>query len=103
MTDAWEPEVDDIAAMRRENGGRDMRAFMRQQIADGRARRTEQPTKPVAPQVPGHRPGAWPPGTRPPDPPPPVGTPAEWQQAVDDYREYLRREVLNADDPEETR
>lgn len=69
MTADWEPEIDDIKAMRAENGGADLRAFMRQQIAAGKARRTP-PPKPAAPKPPGHRPGAWPTGSSPPGPPP---------------------------------
>lgn len=85
MTGDWEPGVDDIAAMRRENGGRDMRAFLRQQIAEGQARRgSPKPAEPSRP--PGHRPGAWPVGTSPPSPRPQVATDAQWAQAVDDYR-----------------
>lgn len=87
MTDAWEPEVDDIAAMRRESGGRDMREFMRQQIAAGKARR-EEPAKPAARRPPGHRPGAWPTGTSPPSPHPPQ-PPGAWEDAVVRYRAGL--------------
>lgn len=53
---------DDVKAMRKQG---DFRAFMRQQIADGKAR--NQPAKPApAPPRPGHTPGAWPTGSRPP-------------------------------------
>ncbi|MFE0845321.1 hypothetical protein [Streptomyces rochei] len=87
MTADWEPEVDDIKAMRREHGGADLRAFMRQQIATGKARR-EEPAKPAAaPRPPGHRPGAWPAGTSPPGPPPEWSLPkAAWDAAIRHYR-----------------
>lgn len=53
---------DDVKAMRRQG---DFRSFMRQQIADGKAR--NQPAKPAPPPLrPGHTPGAWPTGSRPP-------------------------------------
>lgn len=87
MTAAWEPEVDDIKAMRAEGGGRDLRAFMRAQIDIGRARRTD-PVKPAAvPRPPGHRPGAWPTGSSPPGRPPEWDLPpAVWDAAVRHYR-----------------
>jgi hypothetical protein len=72
VSESFEPEVDDIKAMRRENGGADLRAFMRAQIASGKARR-EPPPKAVPPKPPGHRPGAWPTGSSPP------GPPRDWQ------------------------
>ncbi|MFG3136067.1 hypothetical protein ACGFZA_07570 [Streptomyces sp. NPDC048211] len=82
MTDL-DPE--DTAAMRRENGGRDFRLFLRQQIANGQARRVAPPAvKPPPP--PGHQHGAWPAGARPPDPPPRRHTEADWQYALDRYR-----------------
>ncbi|WP_405461537.1 hypothetical protein OG786_29130 [Streptomyces sp. NBC_00101] len=82
MTDL-SPE--DTAAMRSENGGKDFRLFLRQQIADGQARKTQQPTvKP--PKPPGFRPGHWPAGTRPPDRRPVRHTAADWQRELDRYR-----------------
>ncbi|MFF4403665.1 hypothetical protein [Streptomyces sp. NPDC001404] len=97
MTADWEPETDDIKAMRSENGGSDLRAFLRTQIATGRARRTPPPAS--APRLPaGRRPGAWPPGTRPPGPAPSTGTHAQWQQALHDYREHLRHRMARDDD-----
>ena len=33
MTADWEPDIEDVKAMRAEGGGADLRAFMRQQIA----------------------------------------------------------------------
>jgi hypothetical protein len=82
----WEPEIEDVAAMRAENGGSDLRAFMRAQIAAGRSRRESAP-KPAAVKPPGHRPGAWPTGSSPPGPPPERQIPAHvWEAAVRHYR-----------------
>lgn len=80
MTDI-EPE--DIAAVRREDGG--LRALMRAQIAIGQARRT-QPLKTVVPRPPGHRPGVWPSGTSPPGPLP-SQPPGAWAAALDRHRD----------------
>jgi hypothetical protein len=81
----WEPEIEDIAAMRREGGG-DLRAFMRSRIAAGQARR-EPAAKAEAPKPPGHRPGAWPTGSSPPGPPPDWQIPKPvWDAAVQHYR-----------------
>lgn len=90
----WEPEIDDIKAMRAENGGADLKAFMRAQIAAGKARRDDAP-KPVAPpKPPGHRPGAWPTGTSPPGPPPEHSMPPEaWAEAVRRYRIEQRQQL----------
>lgn len=79
MTDFDE---DDIAAMRREG---DLHGFLRDQVRAGRNRRAVPPAvKP--PALPGHRPGAWPAGTRPPDPRPNRHTEADWWHALDLYR-----------------
>lgn len=87
MSAEWEPDVDDIKAMRAEGGGADLRAFMRQQIAAGRSRREEPAKKPTAPRPPGHRPGAWPTGSSPPGPPPEWSLPkSAWDAAVKHYR-----------------
>ncbi|QIJ61447.1 hypothetical protein [Streptomyces sp. JB150] len=95
MTADWEPEVEDIKAMRAEGGGADLRAFMRQQIATGKARRTT-PPKPAAPKPPGHRPGAWPAGTHPPGPPPDWRIPAHlWRAAA----RHLSNEINRPDQP----
>lgn len=75
---------DDVSAMRRQG---DLRAFMRQQIADGAARRDAKP-KPVTHRPPGHQPGAWPAGCQPPAPPAPL-PPAAWAAALDEYRDWL--------------
>ena len=59
MTDI---DPDDVKAMRKQG---DFKAFMRQQITNGKARNA--PAKPAPPpQQPGHTPGAWPTGSRPP-------------------------------------
>lgn len=70
----------DIRAFRREGSLRD---FLRLQQAAGKTRRTERPAKP--PRPPGHRPGAWPTGSSPPTSQP-RGTPAQWAEALDDFR-----------------
>lgn len=74
----------DVSAMRQQG---DLRAFMRQQIADGTARRTGHAPKPAPPPPPGHKPGGWPSGPSPPGPSPLPA--AAWDQAMDDYREWL--------------
>jgi hypothetical protein len=83
----WEPEIDDIKAMRAENGGADLKAFMRAQIAAGKARRDDGPKPAAPPKPPGHRPGAWPTGSSPPGPPPERQIPQHvWDAAVRHYR-----------------
>ncbi|MFJ6566567.1 hypothetical protein ACIQNU_04055 [Streptomyces sp. NPDC091292] len=106
MTGDWEPEADDVKAMRRENGGQDFRAFMRQQIATGNARRGGTP-KPVDLKPPGHKPGAWPTGTSPPGPPPERSIPKPiWDAAIRHYRNEEHRPDQPCDcgncPPEET-
>jgi hypothetical protein len=105
--DGWEPEVDDIKAMRAENGGADLRAFMRAQIAAGKSRR-EPPAKPAVLKPPGHRPGAWPTGTSPPGLPPDWSIPKPvWDAAVRHYRntEHFPDQPCDCGNcpPEETR
>lgn len=86
-------EVEDIAAMKREG---DLSRFLRDQIRAGNARRTA-PAKAVpSPKPPGYKPGAWPTGTSPPETPPQQHSPADWQRALDEYREWLQ----TADHPE---
>ncbi|HEY9370411.1 hypothetical protein [Streptomyces sp.] len=106
MSEDFEPDVDDIKAMRSENGGADLKAFMRQQIANGRARREQPKSKPVL-KPPGHKPGAWPPGTSPPGPPPERQIPAHvWQAAARHYSNETNRPDQPCDCgncPEETR
>lgn len=95
MTGDWEPEVDDIKAMRREGGGAELRAFMRAQIDIGKARREPAPA-PKPPPPPGHRPGAWPKGTSPPGPPPEWQIPRHvWQAAA----RHLSNEIHRPDQP----
>ncbi|MFB7647176.1 hypothetical protein ACFC0S_16990 [Streptomyces sp. NPDC056084] len=77
-------ERDDIREMRAQG---DLAAFLRQQIAEGKARREKPPAVPP-PRPLGYRAGAWPTGSRPPDPPPPQ-PPGAWMRALDDYREHL--------------
>jgi len=90
----WEPELDDIRAMRAENGGTDLKAFMRAQIAAGKARREDSPKPAAPPKPPGHRPGAWPTGSSPPGPPPEHSLPPEvWADAVRRYRIEQRQQL----------
>lgn len=85
MTDV-DPE--DVKAMRKQG---DLSAFLRQQIADGRTRRTRRAPAPPEPppQPPGRRrPGTWPPGTCPPRPVP--MPPADMvAAALTDYRRWI--------------
>ncbi|MDX3329733.1 hypothetical protein PV405_34650 [Streptomyces sp. ME02-6979-3A] len=78
-------DPEDTAAMRRENGGKDFRLFLRQQIANGQARKTQAPAV-NPPKPPGYRVGAWPDGARPPDPPLSRHTDADWQHALGQFR-----------------
>lgn len=85
MTDV-DPE--DVKAMRRQG---DFRAFLRQQVAEGRARK--HPAKPAAvPRPPGHVPGAWPAGSRPPGPIA-AAPPGAWTAALERYRDWLATAV----------
>lgn len=77
---------EDTAAMRATPG--DWREYLRLEIARGRARRDCKPPVRAPAQPPGHRPGAWPPGIRAPEPSPPVD-PAETARAVAEYRDWL--------------
>ena len=86
-------DPEDIAAVRREDGG--LRALMRAQIDIGKARRQQPAAKPPRQRT-GRPPGAWPAGTSPPEPPAVRHTAADWAAALDDYREWLR----TADHPE---
>jgi hypothetical protein len=77
--------AEDIAEMRRDGS---FQEFLRHQLAAGRkAPAAVQAPAPVV-REPGHRPGAWPTGTRPPTAVV-AGSPEEWQQAVHDYRAWL--------------
>lgn len=79
-----ELEPEDVAAMRRESPG-DWRRYMRQQITNGKQRRDMPAAVAPPPNPPGHRPGAWPSGTSPPDPRP-LLPPATWADALDRFR-----------------
>lgn len=74
----------DIAAVHAEG---DLPRLLREEIAKGRSRR-EKPRPIPKPSTTGRRPGAWPSGTRPPDPPPPI-PPAEVDRAIAEYRQWL--------------
>ncbi|MFJ2676351.1 hypothetical protein [Streptomyces sp. NPDC087525] len=89
-------DQDDIAAMRRENGGEDLKRFLRDQLRAGRTRRETPPTPAPPPRPPGHRPGAWPTGISPPGPPVQRHPPSAWATALDEYRDWL----TTADHPE---
>ncbi|RCH70513.1 hypothetical protein DT019_03210 [Streptomyces sp. SDr-06] len=93
-------ERDDIREMRAQG---DLKAFLRQQIAEGRGRRDKPPTV-VPPKPPGYRAGAWPTGTSPPGPPPPQ-PPGAWTTALEAYRAHIvateHRDRL-AEDPGQT-
>ncbi|NGO73467.1 hypothetical protein [Streptomyces boncukensis] len=90
MTDDF--DVEDVAAMREQG---DLREFLRSRIR----RPTGTPPAPAPPRLPGHRPGAWPPGAGPtPRSEPPAITP-EWTAALDDYRQHLLTELHDEEDP----
>jgi hypothetical protein len=82
-----EPEItpEDTAAMRKVPG--DFRAYLRSEMDRGRARQ-KPGLKPQAPAPPGRQAGAWPPGTRPPDPPEPIPE-TEITRALAEYRDWL--------------
>jgi hypothetical protein len=108
VTADWEPDIDDIKAMRAENGGADLRSFMRQQIAAGKARRDDKPKPATPPPPPGHRPGAWPTGSSPSGPPPDWQIPAHvWAAAARHHSNEIHRPDQPCDcgncPPEETR
>ena len=81
MTDV-DPE--DVKAMRKQG---DFRSFMRQQITEGKARRT--PARPAPPpKPPGHIAGAWPTGSQRPGPIAPK-PPGAWNAALERYSDWL--------------
>lgn len=84
---------DDIAAIRKEDGG--LRALMRAQIAIGKARQ-QMPAQKAASRPTGRPPGAWPTGTTPKPQEPVQYPPGAWEAALDDYRRWL----TTADHPE---
>ncbi|MFD3520471.1 hypothetical protein [Streptomyces sp. NPDC058653] len=95
-------DQDDIAAMRRENGGADLKRFMRDQLRAGLRRRSMPTVAAPPPKPPGYRPGAWPSGTSPPEPRPQAHPPAAWGAALNDYRAALMtydHTQLNSDQP----
>ncbi|MFF6940424.1 hypothetical protein [Streptomyces lavendulae] len=71
----------DIRALRQQG---DIGAYLRQQIAAGRARKTTPPPDPSPPE-PGHVPGTWPAGSQPPQPIP-APPPGAWDDALHRYR-----------------
>ncbi|WP_158676930.1 hypothetical protein [Wenjunlia vitaminophila] len=77
---------DDIRAMRRQG---DLGRFLRQQIRRPRPALTSSAPaqRPAAGRLAVHRPGAWPPGTRPRGLLPPLPMSA-WWAALDDYRRW---------------
>lgn len=77
-------ERDDIREMRAQG---DLKAFLRQQIAEGRARRGKPPVV-VPPKPPGYRAAARPPGMGSPDPPP-SQPPGAWTAALEAYRAHI--------------
>lgn len=76
----------DVAAMRKQG---DLKDFIRAQLRVGQARRTEPPAAPEPPPPPGHRPGAWPTGTRPSSALRQHHPPAAWDEALAEYRDWL--------------
>ncbi|TFI30110.1 hypothetical protein [Streptomyces sp. 4R-3d] len=95
-------DQDDIAAMRQENGGADLKRFMRDQLRAGLQRRDTPTVAAPPPRPPGHRPGTWPSGTSPPEPRPSAHTPAQWGAALNEYRAALMADdhtQLNSDQP----
>ncbi|MGW6531413.1 hypothetical protein [Streptomyces venezuelae] len=111
MSDARIPDddglqVDDIKAVRGEGRG-ELRALLRAQVDIGRARR-DPAAKPLPARPPGHRPGAWPPGTSSPGPPPEWQIPAPvWRAAARHHSNEIHRPDQPCDCgnclPEETR
>lgn len=88
MTDDF--DIDDIAAMRKQG---DLRAFLRSRISKG----PKTPQVAAAKPPPGHKPGAWPEGTRPVrrgDPRANWGP--EWDAALDDIRQHIAAEGDNS-------
>jgi hypothetical protein len=71
----------DIRALRQQG---DIGAYLRQQIATGRARNKPTPPDPTPPE-PGHVPGAWPAGSPPPTPLP-GPPPGAWDEPLHRYR-----------------
>jgi hypothetical protein len=76
--------VEDIAELRKQG---DFREFLRIHLAANQPAPIPAPTAPAVERQPGQRPGAWPTGTRPPEPTT-VGTPEQWAAAVTAYRHW---------------
>ncbi len=78
--------VEDVAELRKQGS---FREFLRLQFNPEAI--TDVRPEPVAEPVhndPGHRPGAWPTGTRPPEPAPAIPR-EQWEHAVVTYRQWL--------------
>ncbi|MET9222398.1 hypothetical protein ABZX65_27040 [Streptomyces sp. NPDC003300] len=83
--DGLTPE--DTAAMRATPG--DWREYLRSEMDRGRQRAADAAKPPDKPaRRSNQKPGAWPAGTRPPDPPEPI-PPEEIQRAITEYRHWL--------------
>jgi hypothetical protein len=80
-----ELSVEDIAELRRQG---DFREFLRLQFGAPDAPPRPPAARAPAPAPTTGRPGAWPTGTKPPEPTR-IGTPEQWAQAVHDYRAWL--------------
>ncbi|WP_381801054.1 hypothetical protein [Streptomyces niveus] len=96
-----ELEPEDVAAMRRESP-EDWRRYLRQQIANGKQRRDMPTAAAPPPRPPGHRPGAWPSGTSPPEARPQAHPPGQWGAALNEYRAALMADdhtQLTSDQP----
>jgi hypothetical protein len=65
----------------------DLRSFLRQQIAEGKARKQPAKAAPPPPR-PGHTPGAWPTGSQRPGPIAPQ-PPGAWAAALERYSDWL--------------
>lgn len=78
--------VEDVAALRKQG---DFREFLRLQFpVEQAALRRPDPKPAVVEHDPGHRPGTWPTGTRPPEPAPAIPR-EQWEHAVVAYRQWL--------------
>jgi hypothetical protein len=77
--------VEDIAELRKQG---DFREFLRMHLTASRPPAAPAVGAPPVERDPGHRPGAWPTGTRPPEPTR-IGTSEEWAHAAVAYRQWL--------------
>lgn len=78
------PGTDDINAMQDQG---DFKDFLRHHLGLTQTATTSAEAEEAAPASPSRRPGAWPAGSRPPEPTR-IGTPEQWQHAVDEYRAW---------------